>query len=88
MKTLDHDICQSCGMPIKKVTDFGTYEDGSYNSNYCHFCFKDGKFTDAGISLEDKIAKNIQIAIKRGMPERKAHNLATTILPTLKRWQK
>lgn len=88
MKTLDNDICQSCGMPIKTVSDFGTYEDGSYNSNYCHFCYKDGKFTDAGISLEDKMAKNVKMAIKMGMTKQKAEDLATSTLPKLKRWQK
>lgn len=68
--------------------DFGTNEDGSKNKEYCHFCFKDGKFTDEEITMEQKIAKNIEIAKKMGMPEEEAKKMANNTIPKLKRWKK
>jgi hypothetical protein len=82
-------ICQSCGMPLDKDTNKGgTNADGSKSSVYCSFCYKDGKFTDEGISLQGKIEKNIQIAVARsGIPESKARAMAESQLPNLERWK-
>ena len=38
-------ICQSCGMPMTDKSMFGTNGDGTKNSDYCIYCYKDGKFT-------------------------------------------
>jgi hypothetical protein len=81
-------FCQSCGMPMQKNEDFGTNTDRSKNEEYCRFCYKDGKFTDEGITMEEKINKNIEIAKKIGMPEEKAREMANNIIPKLKRWKK
>jgi len=40
-----------------KNEDFGTNTDGSKSKEYCHFCYKDGKFLDEGITMEQKIGK-------------------------------
>lgn len=81
-------ICQSCGMPLEKEEDYGIDLDGSKNKEYCHFCYKDGRFTDEGVTMEEKIKKNTEIAIKMGMPEEKAREMANSTIPMLKRWQK
>jgi hypothetical protein len=88
MKTSEKNICQSCGMPMKSITDFGTDRDGSINTEFCHFCLEEGAFTDNGISLEEKIARNINIAVKLGMSKVTASNLARNTLPKLRRWRK
>jgi hypothetical protein len=82
-------ICQSCGMPLDKDPNTGgTNADNSKSKTYCSFCFKDGKFIDEGISLQEKIEKNIQIAVSRlNIPESKAREMAENILPKLKRWK-
>jgi hypothetical protein len=80
-------ICQSCGMPMKQDEDFGTNRDGSKNKEYCKFCFKEGQFTDEGITLEQKIEKNIMIAKRMGVPEDQAKKMAENVIPTLKRWR-
>jgi hypothetical protein len=82
------DICQSCGMPLQNEEDFGTNENGSKNLEYCHFCFQKGRFTDEGITMEEKIEKNIKIAKNMGMSEEKAREMATNTIPNLKRWKK
>lgn len=81
-------ICQSCGMPLDKDPQKGgTNLDKSRSDKYCSFCFQDGKFVDDGITLEQKIAKNIQIAVNMGMSKEKAQHMAESILPKLDRWK-
>ena len=82
------EICQSCGMPLEKEEFLGTNKDQSKNKDYCLFCYKDGKFTDEGISMEEKIKKNIRIAVQMGIPEEKAREMAQNTIPNLKRWIK
>jgi radical SAM superfamily enzyme len=72
-------------MPIKHLSDFGTNKDGTVNTEYCHFCFLEGKFVDHGITLEQKIEKEIATAKNMGMSKEEATILTYKTLPTLKR---
>ena len=85
----DVKVCQSCGMPLDNDPNKGgTNSDGSKSDKYCSFCFQNGKFTDEGISLQEKIEKNIQIAVSRlNIPESKAREMAESLLPNLERWK-
>ncbi len=75
-------------MPLDKDPQKGgTNLDKSRSDKYCSFCFQDGKFVDDGITLEQKIAKNIQIAVNMGMSKEKAQQMAESILPKLDRWK-
>lgn len=87
---IQNKICQSCGMPLQNdPNQGGTEADGSISDQFCGFCFKDGWFLDEGISLSEKINKNIQIAVtKLKMDEDKARTLAESIIPYLDRWKK
>ena len=80
-------ICQSCGMPLRSERDLGTNADGDKNNEYCRFCFKQGKFTDPDITMEQKIDKLVGMAAKMNIPEKSAREMASNLLPTLKRWQ-
>jgi hypothetical protein len=82
------EICQSCAMPLQKQEDFGTNADGSKSKDYCFHCFQGGKFLDEGITLQGKIEKNVGFAKMMGMAEEQARQMASTILPKLKRWKK
>ena len=84
---MDKKICQSCGMPMDSK-DYGTTKTKTPSDEYCHFCFKNGKFTDEGITLDGKIKKNIAIAKQFGMSDEKAKSLAESTIPGLKRWKK
>ena len=88
MKTTEMNVCQSCGMPIRNMSDFGTYADGSVNTDYCFHCYQDGHFTDPEVTLEEKIARNIALAQKLGVSRSKAKRLAQSTLPGLSRWRK
>lgn len=87
MEESESVICQSCGMPMKQDEDFGTNRDGSKNKEYCKFCFEEEQFTDEGITMEQKIEKNIMIAKGMGISEDQAKQMAEKVIPTLKRWQ-
>jgi hypothetical protein len=82
-------VCQSCGMPLQCVDDYGTNSDGSRNEEYCHFCFQNGRFTDDGITLQQKIDRIVMLAVKHmNIPETKAREIANRVIPNLRRWQK
>ncbi len=88
MSAKNANICQSCGARVTRITEFGTYQDGSINTDYCLQCFEDGKFTLENKSLEARIAKNIQLAHKLGMSQAKAAKLADTVVPQIRKWRK
>ena len=75
-------------MPMEKIEDFGTNADGSRNKDYCCFCFKNGDFTSPGLTLEQMINKLVGFADKMGMTQAQAREMAQTVIPKLKRWQK
>jgi len=81
-------ICQSCGMPLQRKEDFGKNADGSKSEEYCFHCFQDGKFLDEGITLQEKIDKNVKFAVQMGMSEDETRKMASSVLPKLKRWKK
>jgi hypothetical protein len=82
---MNQRICQSCGMPLQKEEDFGTNASGSKSEEYC---FQNGKFLDEGITLQEKIDKNVQFAVQMGMSKHKARKMASEVLSKLKRWKK
>lgn len=75
-------------MPLQKEKDFGTNSNGSKSEEYCFHCFQNGKFLDEGITLQKKIEKNVRFGKMMGMSEEKARDMASDILPELKRWRK
>lgn len=84
---MKQQICQSCGMPLEKQEDFGTNTNGNKSEEYCFHCFQNGKFLDEGITLQEKIEKNVKFAVQIGMSEAEARKMASDILPNLKRWK-
>ena len=80
-------ICQSCSMPMEDEKVFGTNKDGSKNSDYCIYCYKDGAFID-DVSMEEYIEMNVPFAVQAGMTEKEMRHHCETVFPTLKRWKK
>ncbi|MFQ5354531.1 MAG: zinc ribbon domain-containing protein [Thermodesulfobacteriota bacterium] len=80
--------CQSCGVNLKKPTEFGTTATRCIDTNFCRFCYWKGEFTEPDITMEqmiEKVAKSL-VKTKRVSPE-KALEMAKELIPTLKRWQ-
>jgi len=82
--------CQSCGMSLS--ADFGnkgTNADGTKIDEYCSFCFQNGEFTAPDQTLEEMINSSVEnMTADLNMPPEKAAELANSVIPTLKRWQK
>ena len=74
-------------MPLRNRGDFGTNANGTKSNEYCFHCFQNGKFLDEGTTLKEKIEKNVGFAVQMGMPEAKAREMASSVLPKLKRWK-
>ena len=81
--------CQSCGMPIdESFGNLGTSADGSFHSEYCNICFKNGEFVLPDQTLEAMIESSIENMVSEiGMPKEQAAQLANDFIPTLKRWK-
>jgi hypothetical protein len=75
-------------MPLQKEEDCGTDSSGSKCEMYCFHCFQKGKFLDEGITLEEKINKNVKFAVQMGMSEHEARKMASSVLPKLERWKR
>lgn len=79
-------ICQSCGMPMNDENVYGTNKDGSKNSDYCIYCYKDGEFIDK-VSMEKYIEMMIPFAAQANMTPEQMRLHCETVFPTLKRWK-
>ncbi len=81
--------CQSCGMPLsEEFGNLGTNADGTTTSEYCIFCFSDGKFTNPDQTLEEMIQSSIEnMRADLNMPVERATELANSVIPKLRRWR-
>jgi hypothetical protein len=80
-------FCQSCAMPMEKMEDFGINSDGTKNKEYCCFCYKNGKFTEPDMTMEQMIEKCAGIMKQMHVPEAQIEQ-TKSFIPVLKRWKK
>jgi hypothetical protein len=75
-------------MPMEKPEDFGTASSGYRVNDYCRHCYRDGAFTDPGVTMGQMIDFCAGVMARQGiMPEPDARLLLTETLPQLKRWR-
>lgn len=80
------DMCQSCGMPLKKDPQGGgTNADGSQNSKYCSYCYQQGNFTYEG-ELKD-FQEHCRVKMIEGGHSRILAWLFTRGMKRLERWK-
>lgn len=86
-------ICQSCGMPMETDEYLGSEADGTPNTDYCIFCYKDGQFVQQ-CTMEEMIDLcapfSEQIKHEDGTPytPEEGAALMRELFPQLKRWKK
>ncbi len=82
-------ICQSCGMPMEQDEHFGSNKDGSKNTDYCVYCFKDGDFIEE-LTMEQMIAYCAEHIEEWGIPMTKEQAIEqmNEQFPKFKRWAK
>lgn len=87
---MEQKFCQSCGMPLTEEI-LGTNADGSKNSEYCIYCYKDGAFT--GDFTMEQMAEYCSMFVEE-YNKNTGKNLSACeykeellkFFPTLKRW--
>lgn len=81
------NVCQSCGM-FMSSNDYGKNADGSVNTEYCKYCFPNGKF-GKDETMEEMIESCIPFWLNDDdcKTEEDARNKMMNIFPKLKRWK-
>ena len=76
-------ICQCCGMPLDDST-ISKEPDGTFNEEYCKWCYTDGKFTYDNI--DDLIAFCVEHMSNENWSEQVRGYMAD-MLPKLNHWK-
>lgn len=78
-------FCQCCGMPLDD-TSTSKEKDGSFNEEYCKWCYADGQFIYSSIDeLTDFLVEHMT---SESFPADKARAYYKEQLPKLKHWKK
>ena len=77
-------ICQCCGMPLDD-TSISKEPDGTFNEDYCQWCYADGKFVYA--SLEELTDFLVGHMANENWPPEQARAFFEAQLPKLRHWQ-
>ena len=79
-------VCQCCGMPLNEDSLISREPDGSYNEDYCKWCYADGKFAyQSKESLLDYLVANIPNP--DNADEKTRRNQFDSYLSQLKHWK-
>ena len=78
-------VCQCCGMPLQD--DIISKEaDGSFNEDYCKWCYADGTYTYS--DMDDLIDVCVQHMVGENFTEEQARAYMKQMLPTLDYWKR
>ena len=78
-------ICQCCGMPLTDDGQISREPDGSFNEDYCKWCYTDGAFTYQSMdALIDFCAAHMA---NDAFPPVQVRAYLQDLLPKLKHWQ-
>lgn len=78
-------ICQCCGMPLED-SSISKETDGTFNEEYCKWCYNDGKFVYT--SLEELTDFLVGHMSNEQFPPEQMRNYLNEMLPTLNHWKK
>ncbi len=77
-------ICQCCGMPLDDLS-ISRENDGTFNEEYCKWCYTDGKFVYT--SLEELTDYLVEHMSNEQFPQEQARAYFEEMLPRLRHWQ-
>ena len=78
-------ICQCCGMPLEDEI-ISRNKDGSFNEDYCKWCYADGTYTYS--NMDDLIDTCVGHMVGENFSEEQARAYMREVLPTLDYWKR
>ena len=80
-------ICQSCTYPVNDPNELGTNANGTWNIDYCIYCYKDGEWVDPAMTVQGIIDYTIPYMTSPSMTAEQAREKLEAYVPMLKRWK-
>lgn len=77
-------ICQCCGMPLDDST-ISKETDGSFNEEYCKWCYTDGEFKYT--SIEELIDFCVEHMSSENWPPEQVRAHMEAVVPNLNHWK-
>ena len=77
--------CQCCGMPLSEDGTISREPDGSFNEDYCKWCYADGTYTYS--DMDDLIDVCVPHMASQGFSEEQARSYMKEMLPKLDYWK-
>ncbi len=78
--------CQCCGMPLNDDGIISKEPDGSYNEDYCKWCYADGNYTYS--NMDDLIDVCVGHMVSEEFSEEQARAYMKQMLPQLDYWKR
>ena len=78
-------ICQCCGMPLED-SSISREKDGTFNEDYCKWCYADGTYTYS--NMDDLIDICVPHMVTETFSEEQARSYMKELLPQLDYWKK
>ena len=78
-------ICQCCGMPLEDDSSISKETDGTFNEEYCKWCYTDGKFVYT--NLEELTNFLVEHMSNENWPPEQARAYFEAQLPKLNYWK-
>ena len=79
-------ICQCCGMPLSDDGMISKEIDGSFNEDYCKWCYADGTYTYS--DMDELIDVCVRNMASESFPEDQARSYMKKLLPELDYWKR
>ena len=79
-------VCQCCGMPLGEDAIISKEADGSFNEEYCKWCYADGTYTYD--DMDELIDVCVGHMAKQGFTEEQARTYMKQMLPKLDYWKR
>ena len=79
-------ICQCCGMPLDDDAIISHNHDGTFNEDYCKWCYADGTYTYS--DMDDLIEVCVKNMVSEDFTEEQVRSYFKSLLPTLDYWKR
>ena len=79
-------VCQCCGMPLTEDDMISREADGSFNEDYCKWCYADGTYTYS--DMDDLIDICVPNMVSEQFSEEQARSYMKQTLPKLDYWKR